>query len=201
MMLVGYPPFTGHDENEIYESIKKGTYSMDGPEWEAISDEGKSLVRRLLQYDPEFRISVHDALQHPWFTEFMKKEKVSKHLAKGALKNLQNFRAEEKLKQATLSFILTQLVDQEELTKMEAIFKAMDVNNDGTLDLDELKAGYEEHFGAAIDDDEIERMFKAIDTDNSGNIDYEEFLMATMNETALLSDDKLKTAFDMFFIG
>ncbi len=81
---------------------------------------------------------------------------------------------------------------------MEAIFKAMDTNNDGMLDMDEIKAGYETHFGTTIDDEEIERMFKEIDTDGNGTIDYSEFLMATMNETQLLSQEKLKAAFKMF---
>jgi len=41
-------------------------------------------------------------------------------------------------------------------------------------------------------------MFKEIDTDGNGTIDYSEFLMATMNETQLLSQEKLKAAFKMF---
>ena len=62
---------------------------------------------------------------------------------------------------------------------MEAIFKAMDLNNDGMLSMDEIKQGYDKHFGTPIDDDEIKRMFKEIDTDGNGTIDYSEFLMAT----------------------
>jgi calcium-dependent protein kinase len=41
-------------------------------------------------------------------------------------------------------------------------------------------------------------MFKEIDTDGNGAIDYSEFLMATMNEAQLLSQEKLKAAFKMF---
>jgi len=60
-------------------------------------------------------------------------------LANKALSNLKNFRAEQKLKQATLTYIVSQLLNKEETAKMEAIFKAMDLNNDGMLSMDEIK--------------------------------------------------------------
>ena len=41
-------------------------------------------------------------------------------------------------------------------------------------------------------------MFAKVDADNSGEIDYSEFVVATMNEKNLLSNNKLQTAFKMF---
>ena len=41
-------------------------------------------------------------------------------------------------------------------------------------------------------------MFAKVDIDNSGSIDYSEFIVATMNEKNLLSNNKLQTAFKMF---
>ena len=41
-------------------------------------------------------------------------------------------------------------------------------------------------------------MFNKVDADGSGEIDYSEFVVATMNDKALLSSDKLQTAFKMF---
>lgn len=38
-------------------------------------------------------------------------------------------------------------------------------------------------------------MFAAVDIDNNGTIDYTEFVMATMNEKDLISQQKLKAAF------
>jgi len=81
---------------------------------------------------------------------------------------------------------------------MEAIFKAMDLNNDGKLSMEEIQLGYDKHFGTPIDDEEVKRMFKEIDADGSGTIEYSEFLMATMNESALVSQEKLRAAFKMF---
>ena len=41
-------------------------------------------------------------------------------------------------------------------------------------------------------------MFKEIDIDGNGSIDYTEFVMATMNEKNMMSNDKLMSAFKMF---
>ena len=41
-------------------------------------------------------------------------------------------------------------------------------------------------------------MFAKVDTDGSGEIDYSEFVVATMNEQNLLSNNKLQIAFKMF---
>ena len=41
-------------------------------------------------------------------------------------------------------------------------------------------------------------MFLAVDVDGSGEIDYSEFVMATMNEKELITNEKLKAAFKVF---
>lgn len=198
ILLVGYPPFNGSEDKKIIDAVKKGVYTLDEPEWDDVSGEAIDLVKKCLTYDPEKRVSASEALEHPWFKKFAKGEKVKKSLASKALHNLKNFRAEQKLKQATLAFIVSQCLTKEETDKMEEIFSAMDKNNDGMLSKEEISEGYEEHFGIPIDDEELDKIFSAIDTDGSGAIDYSEFLMATMNEQQLMSKEKLKQAFKMF---
>jgi serine/threonine protein kinase len=36
--------------------------------WNRISNEGKDLTKKLVERDPELRISAKEALSHPWFT-------------------------------------------------------------------------------------------------------------------------------------
>ena len=33
IMLCGYPPFYGNTDKEILDSVKKGVFDFDGPEW------------------------------------------------------------------------------------------------------------------------------------------------------------------------
>jgi calcium-dependent protein kinase len=59
------------------------------------------------------------------------------------------------------------------------------------LSKQEILEGYEEVFGVPINEEEVENMFKEIDIDGNGTIDYTEFVMATMNEKTMLSNERL----------
>ncbi len=63
---------------------------------------------------------------------------------------------------------------------------------------EEILEGYDLFFGKNLDKVDIEKMFDAVDIDRSGYIDYSEFVIATMNEKQLLTNEKLQSAFKMF---
>ncbi len=65
-ICVAYPPFWGNTEAEIYARIKKGMYRFHGEEWNKRSDDVKDLVRNLLHLNADERITVKEALNHPW---------------------------------------------------------------------------------------------------------------------------------------
>jgi phosphorylase kinase gamma subunit len=48
-------------------NIMEGKYSFSSPEWADISEPPKDLIRRLLVVDPKQRISIQEALAHPFF--------------------------------------------------------------------------------------------------------------------------------------
>jgi calcium-dependent protein kinase len=67
----------------------------------------------------------------------------------------------------------------------------MDVNGDGKLSKEEIQNGYHKFFGRSLNDEDVDEMFAKVDADGSGEIDYSEFVVATMNEKNLLSNNKL----------
>ncbi|CAJ0904297.1 1192_t:CDS:2 [Entrophospora sp. SA101] len=66
-MLCGYTPFWGEDQAALFESIMSGEYEYEEEYWSEISDLAKDLIDKLLTYEPHKRITVHEALKHPWF--------------------------------------------------------------------------------------------------------------------------------------
>lgn len=46
-----------------------GKYTFSDPCWNQITDKAKSLISKLLTYDPEQRPSADEALKHPWIQE------------------------------------------------------------------------------------------------------------------------------------
>ena len=119
-------------------------------------------------------------------------------MAVSALDNLSKFNSDVTLKQATFSFIASQLMSKQERDNLSKVFKAFDTNGDGKLDMNEVKVGYLEHYGKVMSDQEVEDMFNAVDTDKSGFIDYTEFVVAATSQSNLTSQEKLHAAFKMF---
>jgi calcium-dependent protein kinase len=197
IILSGMPPFNGQSDQEIMKKVRVGKFSFSDPAWSNISDKAKDLITKLLTYEVDKRPSAEQALQHPWITEFSSQQ-VDSNLAVGALSNLKNFRADQKLKQATFAFIASQLLSKSEKESLARVFKAIDKNGDGKLSLEEILEGYDLFFGKSMDKHEIEDMFKRIDSDGSGFIDYSEFVVAAMAEKNLVTNEKLQSAFRMF---
>ena len=69
ILLCGYPPFNGAKDDQIIKKVKIGKFRVDDEEWETISYQAIDLVHKLLEYDPEKRISAAQALQHEWILE------------------------------------------------------------------------------------------------------------------------------------
>jgi calcium-dependent protein kinase len=191
------PPFNGSSDQDIMKKVRIGKFSFSDPGWNNISDKAKNLITKLLTYEPDQRPSAEESLKHPWITE-MSNIQVDSTVAMGALSNLKNFRADQKLKQATFAFIASQLLTKNEKENLAKIFKAIDKNGDGKLSKEEILDGYDKFFGKTMEKEDVLKMFDAVDIDKSGFIDYSEFVIASMSEKQLLTDEKLLTTFKMF---
>ena len=112
--------------------------------------------------------------------------------------NLQNFNSTSKLKQATCSFIASQLLLKQEKEEIDEVFRALDTNCDGKLTKDEVRNGYFDFYGKQLTDGEVDKMFKNINHAGTGAISYSEFCVAAMFEKNLLENSKLEAAFAMF---
>ena len=67
ILLSGKPPFDGKNDNEITDKVKKGVYHMSGKIWDGISEQAKNIIKKMLTYNYQERISAREALNDPWF--------------------------------------------------------------------------------------------------------------------------------------
>ncbi|XP_051548940.1 serine/threonine-protein kinase Chk2-like isoform X2 [Myxocyprinus asiaticus] len=68
--LGGYPPFnTECSTMTIREQIINGHYRFIPSQWKTVSNEAKDLIRKLLIVDPLNRLTVEQALVHPWLKD------------------------------------------------------------------------------------------------------------------------------------
>ncbi|OXB79744.1 UNVERIFIED_CONTAM: hypothetical protein H355_010212 [Colinus virginianus] len=95
ILLSGCLPFYGTKER-LFEGIIKGKYKMNPRQWSHISESAKDLVRRMLMLDPAERITVYEALNHPWLKE-RDRYAYKIHLPE-TVEQLRKFNARRKLK-------------------------------------------------------------------------------------------------------
>ena len=69
ILLCGYPPFYEENNAELFNQILKGKFEFDAPYWDNISNQAKNFVSRSLVVDSSRRLTVHNALCHPFITE------------------------------------------------------------------------------------------------------------------------------------
>ena len=193
ILLCGYPPFNGNDDDEIFESIKKRKFVFPDAEWANISKEAKDLINKMLS-EPLTRLTAEQVLGHPWLVNLLNKNTKAKEI-KINFNTFKTYSGANKLSRAVLTYIASRLTD-DEVKKLKDAFQKIDVNGDGMLTLDELKNAINQNPEVHVMN--IEQIFKTIDTDNSGVINYTEFLAASIDKRIYLQEDKLRDAFKLF---
>jgi len=90
ILLCGYPPFYGDDNQEILAMVQKGVFDFDGEEWENVSADAKDLIKKLIT-KPERRLTANEALQHRWIKNLATKKNDDQLLKKLNIGNMKKF--------------------------------------------------------------------------------------------------------------
>lgn len=198
VLLSGSQPFQGSSKTEVFQRICQAAYKLSGPAWRSVSREAKNLIRNMLVIDPERRYSAVEALNDPWIQN-THEDTVSSEETKELLNNLSQYNAQYKLQQASLTYIVSQLVTSKEKDQLQKVFISLDKDRDGKVSREELMQGFKDYFG---DDYPAEynanAIMEQIDIDGNGYIDLTEFVIATINKKNLLSQERLMAAFNLF---
>lgn len=97
-ILSGHCPFSKEDDHNAIESILNANYEFTPINiWDKISPSAMDFIRRLLVVDPEQRLTVEQALQHPWPKSHLDKRETDQNLLP---KIRENFNAQKTFKKA-----------------------------------------------------------------------------------------------------
>eukprot|EP01084_Bolivina_argentea_P215596 366045_1 len=105
ILLGGYPPFQDENKSILYKKIKRGRFTFHRKYWVNVSDDAKDLIRKLLQLNPEQRLTAKEALQHSWLIE--EDDRLANNDLKSNLTQLRLFNARRKFKSTIRTVILT----------------------------------------------------------------------------------------------
>ena len=201
MMLCGEAPFKGDTDEEIYSSIRRGIINFNQEEWDYISNDAKDLIKKLLTIDFNQRISAKEALNHSWIVKMKnERQKLDTNILIKAIENIRKYSATKKLQQASLAYIVHNLILKKDTDDLRRIFIYFDDDADGRLTKDELIKGLNLILNEDESEKEVNRLMDIIDVDGNGSIEYEEFLRAGLDKSIILTEENLKTAFQMFDI-
>ncbi|VDN97428.1 unnamed protein product [Rodentolepis nana] len=68
VLLSGISPFAGNDNKETLQNVSRASYDFNDESFRGVSDNAKDFISKLLIKAPEKRITVFEALDHPWLS-------------------------------------------------------------------------------------------------------------------------------------
>jgi calcium-dependent protein kinase len=193
ILLGGLPPFWGQNERAIFDAILLGKVDFSDPPWPKVSSGAKDLIKGLLTKDRSKRLTIEQALAHPW----LKKDSQSDApLDSAVLERMRTFANQSKFKQLGMMMLVKHL-KKEELEGLRQLFIEMDTDQSGTITVDELRIGLDHH-GAHMANSEVQALMESLDMEGTHVLTYEEFLATTIQMHKLESEENLHQAFHDF---
>jgi len=197
-MVTGKLPFDGgeNDENKIlYEHIKNDEYNKEKLNNVECSDDVKDFIDKALQKDIKKRMTVQEALNHPWIKKFNVNSLDPSLLNENTIQLLLNFSKKPAL-QKEIYYFLAKISNENDIAIYKNIFNFFDMNNKGGLSKNDLKEGLEKN-KIDIDEDTLDIIFDGLDFHNNGKIYYSEFLAAMVSSKDFNKEEKIISVFNL----
>ena len=202
MLLSKKPPFSGTFSDENLEKIKKGEYDIKNPPFDKLSSNALDLLKRLLTVDVNTRITVQEALQHPWLKDHKIKELyneiLDEKIAEKLLNNLKKYKKNSIIQETALAYLVHNFPQMKDVINACKLFNQIDLNGDGKITGEELYLGLKKRLNSDTLIEDVKNIFKNLDMDNDGYIEYEEFVRAAVSKEKFMGENVLKFAFRFF---
>ena len=72
--------------------VEKGKPFKKPEEWLYISKDAQNLIDKMLTLEPSKRISINDAIKHPWFEKFQRETRIDNEMLKSYYTNIVTFK-------------------------------------------------------------------------------------------------------------
>ena len=196
IMVTGKQPFRGKSKEEVFDKIKRGAYDKNTLSRAKCSKEVKDLIKKMLVTEHSKRITVECALDHIWFKQFEKNKNINLVVDQEIIESLKQFQYQN-IFQKEIRFYLAKLCSDKEIIKLKQAFLAIDKDNSGEIEYEEIPKIFNE-LNIEASDTELKNIFSSMDFHCDGKVNYSEFLAATISTINFTKEEKLWSAFKYF---
>jgi len=196
IFLCGSPPFDSEETDEIIAKAKAAQLDFSSESWAEISGSAKHTIMWMMKRDISKRWSAKEVLACQWMRKGEEKstKKPAKINSSALLANMKQIRNTNAFTRAAMSCVAKAL-DDSCIKELRDQFKAIDVDGNGVITLEEMKQACE---NAQLDSDSIEKVFKDADLDGNGEFEWTEFLTCMLQRKQVKESDALWEAFSVF---
>ena len=186
MLLSGKRPFHHADPRVKADQIRNDPLRFSERQWEHVSDDAKDFCLQLMQKRPRDRLSATAARDHRWIQHTSSVHAIAdashgrfqrRFQSVSVIQSLNAFTEADDLKKLALEVIAFS-TPPSKLKELREMFVKIDVDDSGTLSLDEFKAAMALH--PDVPQDRVEQIFNTMDHEGSGEVDYSMFLSAML---------------------
>jgi calcium-dependent protein kinase len=201
LLFVGKAPFKGKPQEIIYQIGHKNIFYPEN-----LLKIKKDFLKKMLNNDPNLRYDANALLKDEYFEveidELEKEENENKELSEmvSVMNQICKYSIGNNFRRSILSFIATRKLYEENDLKIKKAFNKLDVNKDGSIEIEELFTYYKKIF-PGIGKEKLVKMRKFIesaDLNNNGKIEYSEFLTILNVIRAEFDDKFLREIFDYY---
>ncbi|XP_071686006.1 calcium-dependent protein kinase 7-like [Rutidosis leptorrhynchoides] len=194
ILLCGVPPFWAETEQGVAQAILRSEINFDRDPWSKVSEKAKDLVKKMLNPDPNLRLTAQQVLEHPWLFDAKAAPNVS--LGEVVRSRLKQFSVMNKLKKRALR-VIAEYISVDEVAGIKEIFEMMDTGNKGKITVEELRSGFQK-LGQLMNDADFKVLTETVDNDGDGTINFDQFLAVSVHLRRLVNDEHLHKAFAFF---
>ena len=200
MLLTGSPPFFGNSSDAIHDMIRTKEAEYPEKRFGSSSAEAVDFLKKLLVKHPDDRMSLDDALKHPFMmsadTMFLadgshRRTEVSGDVVSG----LKNYVEMSKFKQMLMGAVAFTLSPQQ-IAELKEEFHAMDTDHSGTISMQELKKSMATVRGISVSEEELADMFPEMNEKVDMELNYNDFVAAAMVKRVSIDEERLHLAFE-----
>jgi calcium-dependent protein kinase len=195
LSLTGKYPFEENDHETLFQVIKKHEINLEILNESECSDEGKDFIIKCLTKDYTKRMNTAECLTHPWITKFCIK-KNSNLINSDTIDTLLGF-ANKNALQKEIYYFIAKISSEKDLERLKNFFKQLDVDDSGTLTVDEIEKAFKE-IDIGITEEELKQIWEGLDFHQDGQINYSEFLAAMVSSYNFHKEEKLWSVFNIF---